>query len=141
MHCLEPLRSGPPCSAFSGCSVPRPQKAETAVTPLSFPEQLLHVVLRKYLSMFSPLVQFNSKGPFPRLSFLSLFMKYTLSGGNESMKYIPIIPFLKVAGFYVTHSVLIHLTNVYVLTACQPCAGYWERMDGNHNGTDPAGLL
>lgn len=83
-------------------------------------------VLNKYLFTFSPRVQFNSEGSFSLLSFLSLFWKCTLSGGNEPMKCIPIILSLNVfAGFYVTHSVLIHLTNVCVLTACQPGTRYW----------------
>lgn len=57
------------------------------------------------------------------------------------MKCIPVIPSLNVTHFYVTHSVLIHLTNVYVLTACQPCASYQRRTDGNHNGADSIGPL
>ena len=107
---------------------------------LALPEQFLHIVLSKYLSMFFPLVQFNSKGPSPPF-FLSSSMKCMLSGKNEAMKCIPIIPFLNITGFYVTHSILIHLTHVYMLTACQPCPGYWGIMDGNHNGADPIGLL
>lgn len=80
-----------------------------------------------------------SEGPF-FLSFLSLFLKCTLSGGNESMKYIPVIPSLSITGFYVTHSVLIRLANVCAPTACLPCARYWRRMDGNYCGADPTGL-
>lgn len=107
---------------------------------LALPEQFLHIVLSKYLSMFFPLVQFNSKGPFPRI-FLVFFHEVYAFGWKWSNECIPIIPFLNITGFYVTHSVLIHLTHVYMLTACQPCPGYWGRMDGNHNGADPIGLL
>ena len=63
LQCLAPLGSGPLWSDLSSYSLPGPQKAETIVTSLSTPEQLLHIVLHKYLSIFFPLVQFNSKGP------------------------------------------------------------------------------
>lgn len=45
------------------------------------------------------------------------------------MKRIRMILSLKGTGFYVTRSVLIHLRNVYALTACQPHARYRGRMD------------
>lgn len=56
------------------------------------------------------------------------------------MKCIPIIPSLKGAGFYVTHRVLIHLRNVYVLTACQPSTRFWGG-GRNHLHADPVALL
>lgn len=114
-------------SALRGCSVPRPQRADIGLSQTAWAH-----VLKKYLFMFFPVFHFISDVPFrtPPLSFLSLFLKCTLSGGNETIKCIPIIPSLEGTGFYVTHCVLIHLRNVYVLTACQPWARYWGRMDG-----------
>lgn len=126
----------PAWSVLSGCSIPGPQKAERLYLSQNGFCTLFLVTICPCFSLWFNLIP---RVPFPPF-FLSYSMKCMLSGENEAMKCIPIIPFL-ITGFYVIHSVLIHLTHVYMLTACQPCTGYWWRMDGNHNGTDPIGLL
>lgn len=67
------------------------QKAET-IDHLCLPQSSFCILFFvSYLSMFFPLVQFNSRAPSPIFSF---FMKCTFSGRNKSMKCRNILVYL-----------------------------------------------
>lgn len=121
LHCLEPFGTWPAWSALKSSSVPRPWRAKT-VTSLSVPEHPVHMFLVNICSHFPLRFNLIQKVPSPALSYP---FSWNVPFQVEMNQWNAFLSFYFWAGFYVARSVLIHLTNVYVLTACQPSTRHW----------------